>query len=139
MICHYKHKERPYNTEIFKIAYAEIRDGASIRIVAAKYTIGHGKLKKEYMLVKKLEKVLNQPETSRGKKGRKTALEDKLERQILYCVKVLEKMGMPHCLTQFLNCVTYCTTSSKQNRLQCVLIISHQEGTGYAKSSSAIY
>ena len=54
MVGHYKHKERPYNTEIFKIAFAEIRDGASIRSVAAKYNIGHGKLQKEYMLVKKV-------------------------------------------------------------------------------------
>ena len=100
MVGHYQHKERPYNTETLKIALREIRDGASIRSVAAKYHIGYGKLQKEHMLVKECGEGI-EPQTSRGKKGRKTALEAKLERQLANCVQVLEKMGMPPPISEF--------------------------------------
>ena len=96
MVRNYKPKPKPYNDQTLKLALQEIKQGAKVRPTSKKYNIGYGKLWDEYHAWQEAPgEAEPHPQLTRGKKGRKIALGEDVEQQIVRCIKVMEQMGMP--------------------------------------------
>ncbi|XP_018020256.1 uncharacterized protein LOC108676651 [Hyalella azteca] len=111
----YKKVAKPYNEATMMQACQEIEEGASLRVTAAKYNIGYGKMQRTV----RLHRMDSKAEDHRGKK---LVLSREIEMTILNCIKGMEQMGMSPPITELQNILqdwlvaNQYVTSFKDNR-----------------------